>query len=104
MSATKPFDEVAIRMYREDPALAAEMLNACLEDGDTEGFLLALRHVSKAFGGMPEVARATGLHEKTLYKSLSKKGNPNLKTLMGVAGAMGMRIALVPAEKQCDNV
>ncbi|GAB6112690.1 addiction module antidote protein [Desulfomicrobium salsuginis] len=103
MSATKPFDEVAIRMYREDPALAADMLNACLEDGDTEGFLLALRHVSKAFGGMPEVARATGLHEKTLYKSLSKKGNPNLKTLMGVAGAMGMRIALVPAEKQCDH-
>ena len=56
MSATKPFDEVAIRMYREDPSLAADMLNACLEDGDTEGFLLALRHVSKAFGGMPEVA------------------------------------------------
>ena len=101
MSATKPFDEVAIRMYREDPALAADMLNACLEDGDTEGFLLALRHVSKAFGGMPEVARATGLHEKTLYKSLSKKGNPSLKTLMGLVGAMGMRIALVPTEKQC---
>jgi len=46
MNATKPFDDVAIRMYREDPALAAAMLNACLEDGDTEGFLLALRHVS----------------------------------------------------------
>ena len=100
MNVTKPFDEVAIKMYREDPALAADMLNACLEDGDIEGFLLALRHVSKAFGGMPEVARTSGLHEKTLYKSLSKTGNPNLKTLIGVAGAMGMRIALVPADKQ----
>lgn len=100
MNATKPFDDVAIKLYRDDPALAAVMLNACLEDGDTEGFLLALRHVSKAFGGMPEVARATGLHEKTLYKSLSSKGNPNLKTLIGVADAMGMRIALVPAEKR----
>ncbi len=100
MNATKPFDDVAIQLYRDDPALAADMLNACLEDGDTEEFLLALRHVSKAFGGMPEVARATGLHEKTLYKSLSRKGNPNLKTLLGVAGAMGMRIALVPAQKQ----
>ena len=49
------------------------------------------------------LARATGLHEKTLYKSLSRKGNPNLRTLMGVAGAMGMRIALVPAEKHCDG-
>jgi probable addiction module antidote protein len=100
MNVTKPFDDVAIKLYREDPALAVDMLNTCLEDGDTEGFLLALRHVSKAFGGMPEVARATGLHEKTLYKSLSSKGNPNLKTLIGVAGAMGMRIALVPSEKR----
>lgn len=48
MRATKPFDEVAIRMYREDPALAADMLNACLEDGDAEGFLLVLHHVSNA--------------------------------------------------------
>lgn len=100
MNAAKPFDDVAIKLYREDPALAADMLNACLEDGDTEGFLLALRHVSKAFGGMPEVARAAGLHEKTLYKSLSSKGNPNLKTLIGVACAMGMRLALVTAEKR----
>lgn len=103
MKATKPFDEMVIQMYRDDPALAAEMLNACLKDGNTEEFLLALRHATKAFGGMPEVAKATGLHEKTLYKSLSGKGNPNLKTLIGVAGAMGMRIALVPAEKQHDH-
>jgi DNA-binding phage protein len=39
MNAAKPFDDVAIKLYREDPALAADMLNACLEDGDTEGFL-----------------------------------------------------------------
>lgn len=100
MNATKPFDNVAVAMYREDPELAAKMLNACLEDGSTEEFLLALRHVTKAFGGMHEVAKATGLHEKTLYKSLSGKGNPNLKTLIGVAGAMGMRIALVPDAKR----
>lgn len=96
MTATKPFEDVAIQMYREDPELAADMLNACLEDGSTEEFLLALRLVTKAFGGMAEVARATGLHEKTLYKSLSGKGNPNLKTLIGVAEVMGMRIAFVP--------
>jgi DNA-binding phage protein len=43
MNATKPFYDVAIRMYREDPALVADMLNACLEDGDTEGFLPVIR-------------------------------------------------------------
>ena len=66
MSATKPFEDMAIQMYREDPALAADMLNACLEDGEMEEFLLALRHVTKAFGGLSDVAWATGLHEKTL--------------------------------------
>ncbi|WP_177193040.1 DNA-binding protein [Desulfomicrobium apsheronum] len=45
------------------------------------------------------MARATGRHEKTLYKSLSSKENPNLKTLMDVAEAMGMRIPLVPTDK-----
>jgi DNA-binding phage protein len=60
-------------------------------------FLIALRQVCKAFGGIPEVSRVTGLHEKTLYKTLSKRGNPNLKTLMGVAQTMGMRVALVPS-------
>ena len=103
MSATKPFEDMAIQMYREDPALAADMLNACLEDGEMEEFLLALRHVTKAFGGMSEVAKATGLHEKTLYKSLSSKGNPNLKTLIGVAEVMAMRIALLPAEKHHNH-
>lgn len=72
------------------------MLNACLEDGEVEEFLLALRSVTKAFGGMAEVAKATGLHEKTLYKTLSEKGNPNLKTLLGTADVMGMRLAFVP--------
>ena len=33
---------------KDDPALVVEMLNACLEDGD-----LALRHLAKAFGGIP---------------------------------------------------
>ncbi len=99
MNASKPFEDVVVRMYQEYPTLAADMLNACLEDGDIEEFLLALRQITKAFGGMPEVARTTGLHEKTLYKSLSGKGNPSLKTLVGVAGAMGLRLALVPSNK-----
>lgn len=94
-----PYDDVAADLYRDSPELAASVLNACLEDGDMEGFLLALRHVTKAFGSLPEVARATGLHEKTLYKSLAADGNPNLKTLMGLADALGMRLALLPRER-----
>ena len=36
----------------QDPAEAAGYLNACLEDGDAEVFLLALRDVARARGGV----------------------------------------------------
>lgn len=96
---TVPYDEVAVELYRDDPELAVNMLNTCLEEGDTQGLLVALRHISNAYGGIPEVAKNTGMHEKTLYKTLSAQGNPTLETLVSVAGAMGMRLAFVPAER-----
>ncbi len=48
MNPSKPFEDVAIRMYQDDPALAADMLHACLEDGDIEEFLFALRQIEKS--------------------------------------------------------
>lgn len=105
MSAEKlkgaiPYDDVAARMYAKEPQLAADMLNACLAEGEMDEFLIALRHIAKAFGGLHEVARVTGLHEKTLYKSLNPTGNPTLKTLMGLADAMNMQLAFVPKTAQ----
>lgn len=95
-----PYEDVAARMYAKDPQLAADMLNACLAQGEMDEFLIALRHIARAFGGLHEVARATGLHEKTLYKSLNAAGNPTLKTLMGLADAMNMQLAFVPKATQ----
>lgn len=102
MKASVPFEDVAVNLYREDPTLAADVLNACLADGETEEFLLALRYISKAFGSIREVAQATGLHEKTLYKTLSTKGNPSLKTLMNLASAMDMQIAFIPKKQTAE--
>jgi len=96
LKGSVPYDEVAARMYASDPQLAADMLNICLEEGEMEEFLIALRHITKAYGGLHEVAKITGLHEKTLYKSLNPTGNPTLKTLLGLANAMNMRLAFIP--------
>lgn len=91
-----PYDEVAENIFAKDPQLAADILNSCLDDGEMDEFLLALRQISKVYGGVEAIARATGLHEKTLYKSLNVSGNPTLKTLLGIANAMQMRLAFVP--------
>ncbi len=94
----KPYvshDEATIESFRNDPAFAAEYLNAVLEDGDQEELMLALRRIATAFG-MREVAEYAQLNSKTLYRTLSSTGNPELKNFQAILGAMGMRLAVTP--------
>lgn len=83
-------------MFRDDPTLAAEYLNDILATGDEVDLLLALRSLSQAFGGIQEVARQAGSNSNTMYRTLSKEGNPSLKTLRAVLNAMGLRLAVQP--------
>ena len=56
-------------------------------------FLTALRHVVEARGGMAEIAEKAGLSRESLYRALSPKGNPTLRTLRQVVHATGMTFA-----------
>ena len=89
---------MVVEMLREDPEFAAEYLNGVLEDGDQKELLLAMRRIAEAFGGVGELARRTNLHAKTLYRTLSPQGNPELKSLTALLKAMGMRIAVAPVK------
>lgn len=91
-------EEVTIRMFRDDPEFAAEYLNQVLEDGDQKELLVAMRRIAEAFGGVAELARRTNLHAKTLYRTLSPHGNPELKSLTALLQAMGMRIMVAPTK------
>ncbi len=53
--------------------------------------LLALRTVAEAYGGLAAVAAAAELSRESLYRALSPKGNPTLKTFLAVLKAVGMR-------------
>ena len=97
MAKTHRTHEVAtVEMFRDDPDLAAEYLNSVLEDGDETDLMLALRSISKAFGGVQEVARQAEVNAHTIYRTLSEQGNPELKTLAAILKAMGMRISIQP--------
>jgi len=61
-----------------DPKEAAVYLDAVLEAGDRGAFLLAIRNVIDALGGMTQIARHTGLNRENLYRVLSEQGNPEL--------------------------
>ena len=80
-----------------NPDQAAEYLNACLEDEDARVFLLALRDVAEARGGVRALSRDTRLNRESLYRMLSKSGNPSLDSLAAVLNAFGLRLAVQSA-------
>ena len=52
---TENYDAFLLEELR-DPELAAEYLTAAIEDGSTELFLIALRNVAEAHGGVSQIA------------------------------------------------
>ena len=89
-------DEATAAMFRDDPQFAAEFLNAVLADGDKTELMVAMRQLALAFGGVANVAKMAKLHPKTLYRTLSENGNPELSTLTQLLKVMGLRLAIEP--------
>lgn len=81
----------------KDPKEAAAYLNAALEDSDPGVFLIALRDIAQANGGMTQVAEEAKLNRETLYRTLSKKGNPTLMSLLALLDICGLQISIQPA-------
>jgi len=84
-----------------DPCEAAAYLNAAIEERDRAVFLLALRNVAEVNGGMTALAEKAQLSRESLYRMLSKRGNPEIKSLIALLHAMGLRLAVEPEEHQC---
>ena len=78
----------------KDPREAAAYLNAAIEENDRAIFLLALRNVAKAHGGVASIAEKAKLNRESLYRMLSKKGNPEIESLYAILHAMGLRLAI----------
>lgn len=93
---SRPHEEATIESFRRDPAFAAEYLDAILEDGDQQELMVALRYMAKAFGGLSSLAENAELNATTLYRTLSPRGNPELRSLRALLRAMGMRLAVRP--------
>lgn len=102
---SKDFNEYLIEKLK-NPKRAVAYLNAVLEDckdGSKESqqlLLMALKAVAEAQGGMSEVAKKADVSRESLYKSLSKRGNPKLTTLTAVVNAMGFELKFsLPARR-----
>lgn len=102
----KPYrshEDATIESFAKDPEYAAAYLNAVLEDGDEAELLVALNRLAKAFGGITTVAEQVDLNGTSLYRTLSRNGNPELKTLVKVLRVMHLRLAVRTATPAAER-
>jgi probable addiction module antidote protein len=77
-----------------DPGYAAEYLAQVLAEKDSAAFLIALKDVVEAGGGVGGLAGRVGLKRPSLYKILFKNGNPTLATLQEILKPLGLRVSI----------
>lgn len=96
-------DERSIEELREDRGFAVALLQLAMESLDNPeergGALLSMRAVAEAYGGLGAVAAQAGISRESLYRALSPKGNPTLKTLIAVLHALGLRLSVTTKEQ-----
>lgn len=90
-----PYRPLLLKELR-DPVFASDYLNEAAEDEHPDVFLLALRDLVDAYGGIAGVARRAGLNRPHLYRTLSNGGNPEFRTLNAILKAAGFSLAVVP--------
>lgn len=83
----------------KDPEEAAAYLTVALEDEDPRVFLLALKNVADACGGIGKLAKEASLSRESLYKTLSKKGNPKFQNLITLIHSLGFEFYVQPIQK-----
>jgi probable addiction module antidote protein len=89
------FEDILKRRL-QDPDQAAQYLTACFEEGP-DVFLLGLRDVVEAQGGIRRTARSSKLNRESLYRLLSQDGNPRLTSLNAVLTSLGLKVRFTHA-------
>ena len=95
MKPSRSYEE-SLKKALRNPEEASGYLNAVLEEGDYCMFLIALRNVAEANGGMLILSRKTKLSRPNLYRMLSKTGRPEIHSLYKVLQAFGLTLSISP--------
>ncbi len=102
MAKRREYSRELIGSLRESGEAAA-YLNAAIGEGDRELFLLALRNVAEAQGGVAAVAAKASMSRESVYRMLSVRGNPEMKSLCTLLQSMGLRLAVESAEGSAEG-
>ncbi len=83
----------------KNPREAAAYLNAAMEEGDRVVFLLALRNIDSAHGGIAAIAEKANMNRENLYRIFSRRGNPEIKNVLKILQSIGLNLTVSPKKR-----
>lgn len=87
-------DDATVSSMARDPEFASAYFNAVLADGDDAEFAIALGRLIKAKSAMRQVAEASDVNVRSLYRTLSREGNPQFRTMLRVLRSLGFQLTI----------
>lgn len=91
---TASYKKMLMARLRKNPKEAIGYLNAALEEDDPKVFLIALRDVAEAYGGMSAMAKKADLNRVSLYRMLSENGNPEIASVDRLLKVLGLQLSI----------
>ncbi len=80
------------------PEARQAYLEAALDDGDPALIVAVIGDIARAWG-MGETAARANVSREVMYRSFRPGGNPTMRTLSRVVGALGYRVTLERMEE-----
>ncbi|OGR85078.1 MAG: hypothetical protein A2901_02250 [Elusimicrobia bacterium RIFCSPLOWO2_01_FULL_54_10] len=90
-----PYEDFLDKQLKS-PRACVSYLNAALDQDDDEAFLLALRDVARAQGGLSRLSQMAKIHRVTLHRMMSRHGNPLLHNVTSILHVMGLKLTVTP--------
>lgn len=82
-----------------DVEYSAGYLSLALEDEDPRVFLLALKDVIEAHGGIGKASKKAELSRESMYKTLSGKRDPRISTVAKILDSVGIELRAYPKQQ-----
>jgi probable addiction module antidote protein len=99
------FNEDFARSLKNNPKKLSNFIKLIIreyeQDDDFGTFLEGVKVVAQATKGMTRISKETNIKRDTLYKALSKTGNPETRTFFDVLSNIGIKVhySYVPEAK-----
>jgi probable addiction module antidote protein len=80
-----------------------DALEKFVNEDDAESFLLMLRKLARAKGGMSRLSKKVGINRQNLYRTFASTGNPKFRSLNTILKGLGYRLSIEPIELNNSN-